>query len=57
MLLSQRNFIAARLFAGIAAIVILPVHLAIFGAPNLLETIAYAWFALPLMLVDRKSVV
>lgn len=55
MLLSQRNFIAARLFAGIAAIAILPVHLAIFGAPNLLETIAYAWFALPLVLVWRLS--
>jgi two-component system, cell cycle sensor histidine kinase DivJ len=55
MLLSQRNFIAARLFAGIAAIAILPVHLAIFGAPNLLETIGYAWFALPLVLVWQLS--
>lgn len=51
MLLAQRNFIAARLFAGIAAIAVLPAHLALFGAPNLIEIIGYAWFTLPLALV------
>ncbi len=51
MLFSQRNFIAARLFAGVAAIAVLPAHLALFGAPNLLEIIGYAWFTLPLALV------
>jgi cell cycle sensor histidine kinase DivJ len=55
VLLAQRNFIAARLFAGIAAIAVLPVHLALFGAPNLLETIGYAWFALPLILIWHLS--
>ncbi len=51
MLLAQRNFIAARLFAGIAAIAVLPAHLALFGAPSLIEIIGYAWFTLPLALV------
>ncbi|HVT55788.1 MAG TPA: histidine kinase dimerization/phospho-acceptor domain-containing protein, partial [Xanthobacteraceae bacterium] len=55
MLLSQRNFIAARLFAGIAAIAILPVHLALFGAPSALEIIGYAWFTFPLVLVWQLS--
>jgi len=55
MLLSQRNFIAARLFAGIAAVAVLPVHLALFGAPSLLEIIGYAWFSLPLALVWHLS--
>jgi cell cycle sensor histidine kinase DivJ len=51
MLLAQRNFIAARLFAGIAAIAVLPAHLALFGAPSLIEIVGYAWFTLPLALV------
>jgi cell cycle sensor histidine kinase DivJ len=55
MLLSQRNFIAARLFAGIAAIAVLPVHLALFGAPSALEILGYAWFTLPLVLVWQLS--
>ncbi len=55
MLLSQRNFIAARLFAGIAAIAVLPIHLALFGAPSALEIVGYAWFTLPLVLVWQLS--
>jgi cell cycle sensor histidine kinase DivJ len=55
MLLSQRNFIAARLFAGIAAIAVLPVHLALFGAPSALEIVGYAWFTFPLFLVWQLS--
>jgi len=47
----HRTFIATRLLGGLGALAILPIHLAVLGAPTLLETIGYAWFLLPLALV------
>lgn len=44
----HRGFIATRLLGGLGAIAILPIHLAVLGAPTLLQTIGYAWFLLPL---------
>ncbi len=42
---------AIRLLGGLGALAILPVHLALFGAPTWLETLGYAWFLLPLAIV------
>ena len=47
-LMRHRGFIATRLLGGLGAIAVLPVHLAVLGAPTLLQTIGYAWFLLPL---------
>jgi cell cycle sensor histidine kinase DivJ len=47
-LVRHRGFIATRLLGGLGAIAVLPAHLAVLGAPTLLQTIGYAWFLLPL---------
>lgn len=44
----HRGFIATRLLGGLGALAVLPIHLAVLGAPTLLQTIGYAWFLLPL---------
>lgn len=51
----HRGFIALRLLSGLGALAVLPVHLAVFGAPSALETAGYAWFLLPLAIVWHLS--
>ena len=42
------RFIATRLIGGLAAVLALPVYLAVWGAPSLLAAIGFGWLAAPL---------
>lgn len=55
MFARHRGFIAIRLLSGLGALAVLPVHLAVFGAPGAIETAGYAWFLLPLAIVWHLS--
>jgi cell cycle sensor histidine kinase DivJ len=45
----HRAFIRTRLFGGLVALGIMPVHFAVRGAPTTLETIVFAWLVSPLL--------
>jgi cell cycle sensor histidine kinase DivJ len=47
----HRVFIATRLFGALAAFAMLPILLAMHGAPTLLEAVAFAWCLTPLIAV------
>ncbi len=49
VLARHRAFIRTRLFGGLVALGIMPVHFAVRGAPTTLETIVFAWLVSPLL--------
>jgi cell cycle sensor histidine kinase DivJ len=44
----QRSFIAAQLLAGLLALCVLPVYLALTGKPTALDAVAFVWFMSPI---------
>ncbi|HSA66340.1 MAG TPA: PAS domain S-box protein, partial [Methyloceanibacter sp.] len=44
----QRSFIAAQLLAGLLALCVLPVYLALTGKPTALDAVAFLWFLSPI---------
>jgi cell cycle sensor histidine kinase DivJ len=44
----QRSFIAAQLLAGLLALCVLPVYLALTGKPTALDAVAFIWFLSPI---------
>ncbi len=51
----HRAFIAPRLIGGLMVLTVLPVHLAIRGAPGVLEILIYAWLVAPLLIACYLS--
>ncbi len=51
----HRTFIATRLVGGLIAFAILPVHLALSGAPTLIEAIIYGWMVVPVLVAAYLS--
>jgi two-component system, cell cycle sensor histidine kinase DivJ len=43
----HRSFISSHFLAGLLALCIIPVYLAVFGPPDLVEALAFAWFVSP----------
>jgi cell cycle sensor histidine kinase DivJ len=44
----QRSFIAAQLLAGLLALCVLPVYLALTSKPTALDAVAFFWFLSPI---------
>lgn len=44
----HQSFIAAHVTAGFAALLVLPVYLAIYGQPRPIEALAFSWFVSPI---------
>jgi cell cycle sensor histidine kinase DivJ len=44
----QRSFIAAQLLAGLLALCVLPVYLALTGKPTAFDAVAFLWFLSPI---------
>jgi cell cycle sensor histidine kinase DivJ len=44
----QQSFIAAHLLAGVLALCVLPIYLALTGKPTLLDAVAFLWFLSPI---------
>jgi cell cycle sensor histidine kinase DivJ len=51
----HRTFIATRLIGGLIVFAILPVHLALRGAPTLIEAIIYGWMVVPVLVAAYLS--
>ena len=51
----HRAFIATRLVGGLVAFAILPVYLALNGAPALIEAIIYGWMIVPVLVAVYLS--
>ena len=51
----HRAFIATRLVGGLVAFAILPVHLALRGAPTLIEATIYGWMVVPVLVAAYLS--
>ncbi len=44
----HQSFIASHLIAGLAALCVFPIYLAIWGRPSLVTALAFAWFLTPI---------
>ena len=51
----HRTFIATRLIGGLIVFAILPVHLALRGAPTLIEAIIFGWMVVPVLVAAYLS--
>jgi cell cycle sensor histidine kinase DivJ len=45
----HRTFIATRLVGGLVVFAVLPIHLALSGAPSMIEALIYGWMVLPVL--------
>ncbi len=43
----NRSFISSHILGGLIALCVIPVYLAVYGAPDLVEALAFAWFVSP----------
>lgn len=43
----NRSFISSHILGGLIALCVIPVYLAFYGAPDLVEALAFAWFVSP----------
>ena len=44
----HRSFIASHVIGGAIALLVLPVYLAVYGQPKLIEALAFSWFVSPI---------
>ncbi len=51
----HRSFISSHFLGGLLALCVIPVYLAVFGPPDLVEALAFAWFVSPVTIAVLLS--